>query len=183
MVLMSDASRFRFCPVCGGPFTPRHLRPGEPARLVCGACGFIYYIDPKVAVGTIIRMGEGVVLARRAIEPGYGQWVFPGGYVDRGEVVEDAARREAREEVGLDVRLDGLVGIYSYPGTTPIVVVYKATPTGGTLAVDEESLEARRFTQAEVPWADLAFRSTEAALRDYWSGRTYCVEPAPVPEF
>ncbi len=167
MRIMSDPSHFRFCPVCGGPFSAKQLRPHEPARLVCGACGFIYYIDPKVAVGTIIG-GGGVLLVRRAIEPGYGKWVFPGGYVDRGEVVEDAARREAREEVGLEVRLDRLVGVYSYPGRTPIVVVYAATPTGGTLALDDESLEARRFEEADVPWADLAFSSTEQALRDYF---------------
>jgi 8-oxo-dGTP diphosphatase len=168
MRIMSEPAHFRFCPVCGGPFGTKQLRPHEPPRLVCGACGFIYYIDPKVAVGTIIGLDGGVLLARRAIEPGYGQWVFPGGYVDRGEVVEDAARREAREEVGLEVRLDRLVGIYSYPGTTPIVVVYAATPIGGTLALDDESLEARRFGEADVPWTELAFRSTAQALRDYF---------------
>ena len=75
---------------------------------------------PKVAVGTIIGMPDGrIVLVRRAIEPGHGLWVFPGGYVDRGEDVRLAAVREAREEAGIDIRLDGLVGIYSYPGSTP----------------------------------------------------------------
>ena len=73
---------------------------------------------PKVAVGTIIRTGDGrLVLVRRAIEPGYGLWVFPGGYVDRGEQIIEAAVREAREESGLEVRIDGLVNIYSYAGT------------------------------------------------------------------
>jgi ADP-ribose pyrophosphatase YjhB (NUDIX family) len=170
---MSDASRFRFCPLCGGPFHSRRLRAGEPDRLVCDACEFVYYIDPKVAVGTIIRWGDGVLLARRAIEPGRGKWVFPGGFVDRGEVVEGAARREAREEVGLDVELDGLVGIYSYPGRTPIIIVYAARPLGGDLATDEESTEARCFAEARIPWTDLAFPSTAEALRDYFGGRVY----------
>src|SRR5687768_10806013 len=100
---------FRFCPVCGGPLESRLLKDGDPARLVCARCGFVFYLDPKLAVGTIITEQQGrVVLVRRAIEPGYGKWVFPGGYVDRGEEVRAAAVREAREETGLDVALDGL---------------------------------------------------------------------------
>ncbi len=87
---------------------------------------------------------DGIVLVRRAIEPGYGKWVFPGGYVDRGEPLTAAAIREAREESGLDVRLDGLVNVYSYPGRTPVIVVYAATATGGRLEVDDESLEVGR---------------------------------------
>lgn len=166
---MSEAT-FRFCPVCGSPFEPRVLRVGEPPRLVCtsGACGFVFYLDPKVAVGTIITRPDGhVVLVRRAIEPGYGKWVFPGGYVDRGEEVMLAAIREAREEAGLDVRIDRLVGIYSYAGRTPIIIVYAATLLGGELAVDEEGLEARWFEPRAIPWDDLAFLSTREALTAY----------------
>ena len=84
------------------------------------------------------------MLVRRAIDPGYGKWVFPGGYVDRGEPLTVAAIREAREECGLDVRLDGLVNIYSYAGRAPVIVVYAATALGGTLAVDDEGLESGR---------------------------------------
>ena len=124
-----------------------------------------------MAVGTVITAAdERIVLVRRAIEPGYGLWVFPGGYVDRGEEVTVAAMREAREEAGLQVRLDGLINIYSYPGRPIIVVVYKASIVGGDLQIDDESLEARLFTRAEIPWNDLAFRSTREALEDYFSG-------------
>jgi ADP-ribose pyrophosphatase YjhB (NUDIX family) len=161
---------FRFCPVCAAPFASRVLKAGEPTRLVCtaAACGFVFYLDPKVAVGTILRRDDGdVVLVKRAIEPGYGRWVFPGGYVDRGEEVQVAALREAREETGFDIRIDRLVGIYSYAGRTPIIIVYAASIVGGTLAVDEEGLEARWFSPAAIPWDDLAFRSTHEALRDY----------------
>jgi 8-oxo-dGTP diphosphatase len=161
---------FRFCPVCGGPLERRQLKAGEPSRLVCTNCGHILYLDPKVAVGTIITMPDSrIVLVRRAIEPGYGQWVFPGGYVDRGEEITMAAIREAREEAGLDVRLDGLINIYSYAGRPIVIVVYKASVTGGTLRVDEESLEARLFSRAEIPWNELAFRSTHEALEDYFT--------------
>lgn len=160
---------YRFCPVCGGALEPRVLKLTEPKRLVCvsSACGFVFYLDPKIAVGTIIHTEGGIVLVRRAIEPGYGKWVFPGGYVDRGEEITLAAIREAREESGLEVRIDRLINIYSYAGRTPIVVVYAATCIGGELAVDDEGLEARAFEPDAIPWDDLAFRSTHEALRDY----------------
>jgi 8-oxo-dGTP diphosphatase len=168
--------QFRFCPVCGSPLEPRVLKIAEPMRLVCtsAACGFVFYLDPKVAVGTIIAMPDGrIVLVKRAIEPGHGLWVFPGGYVDRGEDVRLAAVREAREEAGIEIRLDGLVGIYSYAGSTPVVIVYRATWTRGDLAVDDENSEIRTFAAADLPWNELAFRSTREALRDYleFSGR------------
>lgn len=166
-----DVARLRFCPQCGGALESRLLKAGDPARLVCRQCGFVFYLDPKVAVGTIIRtQTERLVLVRRAIEPGYGKWVFPGGYVDRGEALVDAALREAREECGLDVRLDGLVNVYSYAGRTPVVVVYAATMIGGELAVDDEGLESAEVLAHEIPWDNLAFESTREGLRDYLSG-------------
>lgn len=159
---------YRFCPMCAGTLELRLLKAGEPRRLVCVACSFVFYLDPKIAVGTIIRTAaERIVLVRRAIDPGYGKWVFPGGYVDRGEEVALAAVREAREESGLDVRIDSLVNIYSYAGRTPIVVVYAATAIGGELCADDECLEACAFEPSEIPWDELAFRSTKEALIDY----------------
>lgn len=166
-----DPHTYRFCPRCGGSLEPRLLKEGDPVRLVCTACGFVFYIDPKVAVGTIIRTEDHrFVLVRRAIEPGYGKWVFPGGYVDRGEPLTVAAIREAREESGLEVRLDGLVNIYSYAGRTPVIVVYAATAIGGALQIDEESLEVALVDRHAIPWNDLAFRSTHEALQDFLAG-------------
>jgi ADP-ribose pyrophosphatase YjhB (NUDIX family) len=160
---------YRFCPVCGSALEARVLKVTEPKRLVCssGACGFVFYLDPKIAVGTVIHLSSGIVLVRRAIEPGYGKWVFPGGYVDRGEEITLAAVREAREECGLDVRIDRLLNIYSYAGRTPIIVVYTATCVGGELACDDEGLEVKVFEPSTIPWDDLAFRSTREALRDF----------------
>jgi len=162
---------YRFCPACAGPLAKRSLKATDPDRLVCATCGFVFYLDPKVAVGTIITAPDSrLVLVRRAIEPGYGLWVFPGGFVDRGEEVTRAAIREAREESGLDVRLDRLVNVYSYPDAAVIIVVYAATATGGELCADEECLEARLFAADDLPWDQLAFRSTREALRDYLDG-------------
>src|SRR5687767_12836300 len=169
-----DERPYSYCPMCGGDLEGRLLKPYDPERLVCVRCGFVFYLDPKVAVGTIIRDERNhIVLVRRAIEPGYGLWVFPGGYVDRGEEVTAAARREAREEAGLEVRLDGLVNVYSYPGRPLVIIVYSATITGGELCTDDECLEARLFPPEEIPWNQLAFRSTHDALRDYLTGRIH----------
>lgn len=166
-----EAESYRFCSRCGGSLERRRLKANEPERPVCTQCGMVVYLDPKVAVGTIIRTAsDRLVLVRRAIEPGYGKWVFPGGYVDRGEPVTDAAIREAREECGLEVRLESLVNIYSYAGRSPVIIVYAAVAVGGTLAVDDESLETAEFDSRDIPWENLAFRSTHEGLRDYLSG-------------
>lgn len=163
---------FKFCPVCGGGLEPRLLKATEPERLVCQQCEFVFYLDPKVAVATIVTDERGhILLVRRAIEPGYGKWVIPGGYVDRGEEVRAAAIREALEESGVHVRLDRLLNIYSYPGRLPVIIVYAATMTGGCLACDDEGLEAQFFDPGELPWDELAFRSTVEALREFLAGR------------
>lgn len=166
-----ESHSYQFCPRCGGALDRRLLKPAEPERPVCARCGFVFYLDPKIAVGTIIRTpSERIVLVRRAIDPGYGKWVFPGGYVDRGEPLTAAAVREAREECGLDVRLDGLVNIYSYAGRAAVIVVYAASSVGGTLCVDDECLETAEFDPAAIPWDDLAFPSTRDGLDDYLAG-------------
>src|SRR5213594_520764 len=166
-----ESHAYQFCLRCGGPLERRLLKSAEPERPVCTRCGFVFYLDPKIAVGTIIRTsGKRLVLVRRAIEPGYGKWVFPGGYVDRGEPLTVAAIREAREECGLDVRLDGLVNIYSYPKRAPVIVVYAATAIGGAMCADEECLEIGEFDPTALPWGELAFRSTQEGLQDYLAG-------------
>jgi 8-oxo-dGTP diphosphatase len=173
-----ESHSYRFCPRCGSPLERRLLKSNEPERLVCGSCGFVFYLDPKIAVGTIIRSAaDRIVLVRRAIDPGYGKWVFPGGYVDRGETLPTAAVREAREECGLEVRLEGLVNIYSYAGRAPVIVVYAATAIGGTLCIDDECLETAEFDKPSLPWDNLAFRSTHEGLRDYLAGLLH-----PVPK-
>jgi ADP-ribose pyrophosphatase YjhB (NUDIX family) len=161
---------YSYCPKCGSSLERRILKSSEPARLVCSRCEFIFFLDPKVAACTIIPIDERIVLLRRGIEPGYGRWVFPGGYVDRGETVPDAAVREALEEVNLQVRLMSLQGLYSYRHSPVIIVVYLAEVIGGTLRPADEALETRLFAVGEIPWTELAFPSTDEALRQYVHG-------------
>ena len=151
--------REHHCVQCGG------LLAGEP--LTCGRCGHVHYLDPKLAACVIFPWEDGVFLMRRAIEPGYGRWTFPGGYVDRGETVEAAAVREVREEAGCEVALTELLGVYSYPGQTAVIVVFSGRVTHGAPHALSESLDARSFARDRIPWGDLAFRSTEEALRDW----------------
>lgn len=158
---------YAFCPKCGGKLSRRLVKAAEPERLVCDSCRFIFFLDPKVAVGTIVALDGRLVLLKRGIEPAYGKWVFPGGFVDRGERVEEAAIRETLEESHLEVRLTGLLNIYSYPNHPVIIIVYTATVVQGAPSAGDETLEAHLFDPAEIPWADLAFPSTAQALRDY----------------
>jgi ADP-ribose pyrophosphatase YjhB (NUDIX family) len=158
---------FRYCPRCGGSLDKRFVKGNEPMRLVCGSCSFIFYQDPKVVAGTIFVLDGGIVLLKRGVEPGLGKWVFPGGYVDRNEAVQDAAIRETKEECSLDVKLGPLLNVYSYSRSAHVIIVYAAEVTGGALAAADECTEARVFKSNEIPWNELAFESTRDALREY----------------
>ena len=161
---------FRYCPKCGGGLDKKIVKSNEPKRLVCQACSFIFYQDPKVVAGTVFTLNGGIVLLKRGVEPAIGKWVFPGGYVDRGESVQEAAVRETKEECLLDVRLGPLLNVYSYPRSPNVIIVYTAEVIGGTLTAADESTEAEMFAPDAVPWAELAFDSTKDALNDYIRG-------------
>jgi 8-oxo-dGTP diphosphatase len=162
-----NLSEYKFCPRCAGRLEGRVIKVGEPERLVCGECGFVFYLGPKLVVGAIIELNVGIVLIQRAIEPGYGKWTFPGGFVERGEVAEAAAEREAREEAGVEIEITGIVGLYSYEGQVPAIAVFSAHATGGEPAPLDETLAVRSFPRGELPWSEMAFPSTEQALKDY----------------
>ncbi len=157
----------RYCAKCGGELEPRVLKPEDRERLACRECGTIRYLDPRVAAGTITVHDGGIVLLRRALAPQIGRWVFPGGYVDRGEPVDVAAVRETREEVGLKVSLIGILDVYSYEGEDVVLIAYSADVIGGELKAGDEAQEVAVFPPEELPWDVLGFRATRAALRDY----------------
>jgi len=158
---------FRFCPVCGGGLKSSRLKEKEPARLVCAKCDFVFYLDPKLVACSIVEVENKIVLLKRSIEPEKDKWVIPGGYVDRGEEVVAAALREAKEECGIDIRIKNLQGVYSYHGWLEVVIVYVAEYLSGNLVAGDESIDMKLLSPGEIPWKDLAFRSTKDALRDY----------------
>lgn len=135
--------------------------------MICDACRFVLYENPKVAAGTLCEIDGGIVLLKRGIEPGYGKWVFPGGFVDRGEAVEAGAVRETKEEVNLDVRITDLLNVYSYPSHPVVVIVYTAEVIGGALKASDETLDVGQFSPDAIPWGALAFPSTREALTEY----------------
>ncbi len=167
----------RFCPECGATLR-RRVAFGH-RRKVCPECGYVHFDDPKVAVGVVVEMAGRIVLARRGHEPNYGLWSFPSGYVDAGEVLEDAARREVAEETGLRVRIDRLLGVYSRAGEQTIFVAYAGEAVGGELAVGEECLEVATFTPGELP--ELAFPHDEAIIAAWADGRRLAADSGPAP--
>jgi ADP-ribose pyrophosphatase YjhB (NUDIX family) len=164
---LSAENQLKFCPLCGAPLMERYLDEEQRTRKVCSGCGYIFYLNPKVSAGVIPREGDKIWLLRRNIEPGDGRWTFPGGYVDLGESVPDAAVREAFEETGLNVRLDGLLNVYSYTNVGIVLVAYHGSVVGGKAALSPESREVLAFRPEDIPWDELAFTSTRDALRDY----------------
>jgi ADP-ribose pyrophosphatase YjhB (NUDIX family) len=154
-----------FCLQCGTALVAR--RQEDRDRPTCPACGFIHYLDPKVAVAVVLGDKDGVLLGRRRIDPGKGLWSFPAGYVNRGEVLEEAAVREVLEELGLVVRLTGLVGVYSERGEPVVLVVYAGEIEAGEPSPDgHEVSEVRRFPVDALP-DGLAFPHDRRVLADW----------------
>ena len=152
----------KYCPACATPLERREVFGTE--RPVCPECGRVVFYDPKVAAVCVVARNGRVLMIRRGTDAGYGLWSLPGGFVDRGEVVESAAAREAWEETGLEVAVEGLLGLFSLPGDPVIVAAFTARETGGTLAPGPEALETAFFSPDDLP--ELAFsRDTQILHR------------------
>jgi len=164
---MDETTGFRFCPRCGGELASQLVDLRE--RLVCQACGFIFYINPKVAAGALVEDDGRVVLVRRGVEPGLGKWGLPSGFAEVDESIEETAIRECREETGLQIVVDNLLGVYSYANVTQgrgVLVLYAGHVVGGELRPGDDAMEVGRFTPDEVP-EDIAFRTHRRALHDW----------------
>jgi len=162
-----NPSEYRFCLRCAGRFERRLLKEGDPERLVCGECGLVFYLGPKLVAGAIFELDEEIVLVQRDIEPGYGKWTFPGGFVERGERAEAAAAREVLEESGVEIEVGDIVGLYTYEGEVPAIAVFAARVTGGEPTPLDETMDVKGFPRDGLPWSEMAFPSTEQALKDY----------------
>ena len=154
---------FNYCQRCGKRLEEKHIE--GMLRPYCNACGYVVFLDPKVAAVALVVDGDGIVMVKRGVEPEYGKWAFPSGYVDRGEVVEAAAVREVKEETGLDVALDRLIGVYSLKGSPVVLVVYLAHITGGEVAIGHDALAVKTFALEDLP--PLPFPHDEQILKDW----------------
>ncbi len=165
----APAEELQYCPHCGAHLVLRLLPSEDRPRLVCDR-GHILYVNPKVIVGVIPERRGRILLMRRAIEPRAGAWTFPGGFMEIDETMEECAVREAQEEVGVEVRLRELVGVYSRPappGPGIVSIVYWGRIAGGEVSPGREALEARWFRPEEIPWDELPYETTRWALEDW----------------
>ena len=152
-----------YCQRCGYRLADKRVE--SVVRPCCPSCGYIVFLDPKVAAVVLVLMDKKLVLVRRDIEPARGHWSFPSGYVDRGEVVEDAARREVAEETGLEIGLDGFVGLYSGRASPVVPAVYSAHVLGGELMAGPEVQEVGLFTDSDLP--QMPFPHDDQILSDW----------------
>lgn len=156
-----------YCPRCGARLEERFLHGRY--RPTCTSCGFVVYLDPKVGVGVVLELNGQVVMVRRAMEPHIGAWALPSGFVEHDESAEDAAVRETREETGLEVALDDLLGVYSFgteTGSRGVLILYSAHVVGGELRAGDDATEVRLFAPEVMP-EDIAFMTHRQALRDW----------------
>jgi len=165
-------STVRFCSRCGMALVEGRPPDDHRKRMWCPACGFVAYVNPRLVVTTlpVTEAGEAVLILR-GIEPGYGLWAQPGGFLEIDETVTEAAVRETLEETGLVVRPGELVGIYSRLEASVVTVMYEAQVVGGVPRVTPEALEVRAFAPAEIPWHLIAFKTSWWAIRDWVASR------------
>jgi ADP-ribose pyrophosphatase YjhB (NUDIX family) len=141
----------------------------EKERLVCQDCGFVFYINPKVAAGALIEVNGRVILVRRGVEPHVGSWSLPAGFAEIGETIEETAIRECWEETGLEIELDDLLNVYSVNSNFYghlILVLYSGHVVGGELMAGDDASEVDLFAPAELP-KDLAFQAHRQALNNW----------------
>jgi ADP-ribose pyrophosphatase YjhB (NUDIX family) len=138
-------------------------------RACCDRCGAIHYVNPRPVVGTIPVWGDRVLLCRRAIEPRYGKWTLPAGFMEVGETTADGAVRETLEEAGARVELGPLFTMLDVPHVQQIHIFFRATLVDTAFAAGDESLEVRLFGEHEIPWDEMAFRTVSTTLRHYFA--------------
>lgn len=135
-------------------------------RRVCNTCGFVDYINPRIVAGSVVTKNQQILLCKRAIEPRRGFWTLPAGFMEEGETVEDAARREAMEEALADIHLTNLLAIYSVPRISQVQVMFRAE-LQSDIAAGPESEAVGLFDWHDIPWRTLAFPTVVWALTHY----------------
>ena len=166
-----------YCRNCGHSVETR-IPPGDSLpRQCCNHCGTIHYDNPKMVLGTLPIWEDKVLLCRRAIEPRYGLWTLPAGFMENQETTAQGAQRETDEEAGARIELLDLYTLISVPHISQIHAFYRARLLSPELDPGEETLEARLFSEAEIPWDELAFRTVKQTLQHYFADRKTGVYP------
>jgi ADP-ribose pyrophosphatase YjhB (NUDIX family) len=170
---MFEARSFRHCKVCGSPVVYRIPADDNRERAICtaAACEHIHYENPLNVVGTVPVWGESVLLCRRNIEPRYGFWTLPAGFLELGETTAAGAVRETEEEAGARIDLQGLYTVLNVVKAGQVHLFYRARLLDTDFAPGPETIEAQLFTEAEVPWDQLAFRTVRETLQRFFADR------------
>lgn len=162
----------RFCQQCGAGKIELIVPHGDDReRHVCGDCGHIHYLNPKVVVGTLPVWEDQVLLCKRAIEPRYGKWTLPAGFMEEGETLEEGAIRETLEEAQARVAIDSVYVTLSLPQISQVYMLFRARLLDLDFGPGSESLEVRLFDEAEIPWGEIAFRTISVTLKQYFADR------------
>ncbi len=135
-------------------------------RRVCGHCGFVDYVNPKIVAGSVVTREGRILLCKRAIEPRKGFWTLPAGFMEEGETVEAAAAREAMEEACAEIRIEQILAVYSVPRISQVQVMFRAELVS-EIAPGPESVEVGLYDWRDIPWRALAFPTVAWALTHY----------------
>ena len=163
--------RIQHCRVCGAATAYRIPADDNRERAICTACGEIHYENPINVVGTVPVWGDQVLLCRRSIEPRYGMWTLPAGFLELGESASQGALRETEEESGAHVELQGLFTVLDVVRVGQIHLFWRARMLDTHLAPGPETIEARLFREHEVPWEQIAFRTVRRTLELFFADR------------
>ena len=162
----------KFCSACGSPRIERRVPEGDTLpRDVCADCGTIHYQNPKIVVGCLPQWERRILLCRRAIEPRYGLWTLPAGFLENGETLVDGALRETLEEADARVAVEDLYAVISLPQINQVYMMFRARLLDLGFGPGSESLEVRLFDESEVPWEAIAFRTIARTLRNFFLDR------------
>ena len=157
---------------CCHKFVYKKVDLEQKRRKICKSCGFIDYENPKVVAGSLVIKNNQFLLCKRAIEPSYGKWTFPSGYIDASETPIEGTKREALEEVNINIKVQKLFAIVTIKNKNIIQFIFVAKPISKNFKPGIETLEAKYFHFREIPWKDIAFPSVTWALKKYKRERT-----------